>query len=294
MQSLADGATTRGRRNTLWHGRILSIIGSTAKYFYLVLLSLLAVYPFLWVLMSSFKDNAGIFLHSFSLPRVWLIDNYVRAWTTSNLLSGFYNSVVYTIAAFVLIAVVSSMAAYVIARVAKSNLLLLFFTIGIMMPIHTVLIPLFIIQKNLGLLYTRAGLVSVYTATNISLSVFVLTGFLKSLPKEMEEAATIDGCPRWKMFFIIVFPLVTPAMAAVSIFNFLMVWNDFLLATVFSGSVRLANLTVALYHSFKTEFTTDFGMMCAGIVISIIPTLIAYSFFQEKIVKGVVAGAVKG
>ena len=185
---------------------IKNYIGIFLKYFIVTFMSVLALYPFLWVINSGFKNNQEIILNSFSLPTVWRIENYTRAFLSNSMQTGFRNSIIVTSSVLVMVTILGSMVSYVLARVVKSKLLYLYFTIGIMVPMTSILIPVFMLLRNIGLLNTLMGLMVVYTSCQMSITVFILTGFLRNIPWEIEEAAIIDGMGYYGILFRIVLP----------------------------------------------------------------------------------------
>jgi raffinose/stachyose/melibiose transport system permease protein len=267
--------------------------GVVVKYILVTFMSLLALYPFLWVANSGFKSNQEIYMNSFGLPREWKIDNYTRAVMSNSLRTGFRNSIIVTASVLTTVVILGSMVSYVIARVLPRNKwLYLYFTVGIMIPMTSVLIPVFLMLRQIGLLNSLMGLIVIYSACQMSMTVFVLTGFLRGIPREIEEAAIIDGASRLQAFFKIVFPLSKPGIATVCTLVFIYCWNEYVLATIITGSGRLRTIIVAVYMS-KVEMQIDYGMLCANLVMSILPVVIFYLLFQEQVIKGMTAGSVK-
>jgi raffinose/stachyose/melibiose transport system permease protein len=185
------------------------------------------------------------------------------------------------------------MASYVVSKHIKSRLLYLYFILGIMIPIPSVLIPLFVVISRMGLANTGAGIVLIYTAINMSIAILVLVPFLQDVPDEIEESAVIDGCGLVKRFFLIMLPLTKPALATVAIITFIGNWNDYLLAMVFLAQRRIQTITIKVF-TLKDQFDPDFGMVMAGLTVAVIPVIIIYIIFQERIVKGMIAGSLKG
>ena len=164
------------------------------KYVFLILVAVVSLYPFIWVLVSSFKDNNAIFGNPFGLPTAIAFDNYKEVWAGADVGKNFFNSMVVCLATLVILIVITSMGCYILTRVWKNAFLSAFFSLGIMIPIHALLIPSVLIFKHVGLTDNLFSLVLMYTAINTSLSMYIMGGFFESLPKEMDEAATIDGC----------------------------------------------------------------------------------------------------
>ncbi|WP_099517670.1 carbohydrate ABC transporter permease [Paenibacillus sp. BIHB 4019] len=263
------------------------------NYVLLALYSVTTIFPFLWVFLSSFKTNSEIYSHPFSLPKEWQFENYVKAWTSGNIGANFVNTTYITLISVALILLFGAMASYVLARVYPSMLLYTFFSLGIMIPGQTILIPTFSILKGFHLINTHLGLILMYIVGSLSLTIFVLVSFMKTLPKELEEAAIVDGAGRYRTFFSIILPLSTPGLATVGILALLSCWNEYLFAYVLISDPDLKTLTQGIY-GMKGEYMTDYGPMTAGLAITMIPVVILYILFQEKVVAGMTAGAVKG
>jgi raffinose/stachyose/melibiose transport system permease protein len=263
------------------------------KYGVLIVYSITALYPFIWILISSLKNNNEIFGQPFSLPAVWLFSNFPKAWFAADVVRTLFNSLYYSTVSVFLTLLFSAMAAYVIARILKSLLLYTFFILGIMIPIHAIIIPFFIQVKQIGLMNTRAALILAYVVGNLSISIFILVSFLKTIPKDFEDAAMIDGCSRTRTFFMIILPIARAGLATVGIFAFLGCWNDFLLPLLLAVSPQLRTLNLACFN-LRSQYIADFGLVCAGLVILIVPVTIIYILFQENVIKGLTAGAIKG
>lgn len=272
-----------------WGGSIRAFL----TYGILITVSLLALYPFVWVVLSSLKDNFEIYGNAFGLPRVWKFENYVRAWTIGNFETNFFNSIFIASGATIGVIVIAAMASYILARVKPNNLLYVYFTVGIMIPFHALLIPTFIFIRDAGLINKRIGLMLVYIATNMAMSIFILTGFLKSLPRSLEEAALIEGCSWPRIFFQIIFPLSKPGLATIGTLAFLNCWNEFLYASILIADPLKKTLSLGI-AAMKGQYFTDYGIMCAGLAITIVPIAIFYIIFQEQVIRGMAAGAVKG
>lgn len=268
-------------------------IKALPRYLFLGIYGISCVIPFLWIILSSFKDNGGIFGRPFSLPEVWRFSNYYDALTRGNVGSGFLNSTLITAAALFFTLLFSSMAAYILARIKPNLALYTYFTAGIMVPLHSIIIPSFIMIKNFGLINKHPGVVLTYIAGNMAMSVFLLAGFMRSIPKELEEAAMIDGCSMARTFFSIIIPITKPGLATAATLAFLACWNDYLFASVIIASPGLKTLTMRVYD-LKAVYSTEYGLLCAGVALAIVPVIVMYVLFQEQVIKGMTAGAVKG
>lgn len=266
--------------------------GNVLKYAVVIFSCALALYPFLWVILSSFKDNQEIYMNSMGFPQVWRLDNYVRIFHSPSLLIGYRNSIIITFSVMAITLLIGSMGAYVIARKMKGTAIYTYFTMGIMIPMTSILIPSFLILTKMKLVGTMFGIIIAYAASQMSITIFILVGFMKGIPLELEEAAIIDGCSSSRTFFSIIFPLSKPGIATAMTLVFLYCWNDYLYALIIGGSGNLRTLIVAITY-FKTEFKTEYGPICAGLIFSIIPITIAYGLLQEQVIKGLAEGAIK-
>jgi raffinose/stachyose/melibiose transport system permease protein len=269
-------------------------IACIIMYAILIAYSALCLFPFLWSILSSVKDNTEILVRSLSLPEVWRFDNYPNAWTDAHMGKYFVNTAIYAVISTTTLLIITPMAAYVIARVVKRSMLLYtFYTLGIMIPIHATLLPSFILMRSLGIVNTRPSLVLAYIAFNISMSVFILVGFMRGIPKELEEAAFVDGATRTYTFFRIIYPIAKPGLATIGILAFLNHWNDFLVPLILITNDNLKVITQGL-QELRGQYGQDYGLMTAGIVLSFIPVVILYIVFQEQMIRGLTAGALKG
>lgn len=263
------------------------------KHLFLIAYALLALIPFLWVVISSFKNNTGIFTSPFALPSAYDFTNYSNAWSIAKIGVFFANSLIISCSVVALQMLVVSMSTYALTRLLKSKVLLLLFSFGLMIPIHAMLIPNFLTIKNLGLMNSKLGIVLIYASGNIAFGTFLLSSFMRSLPAELDEAAMIDGASFPRIFFQILLPLCKPGLATIATFAFLHSWNEFLFASVVL--TKESKMTIAEGLGFlKGEFVTDYGLLCAGLVFAIIPVVVIYIALQEQVVKGMTAGAVKG
>uniref|UniRef100_UPI003F49A620 carbohydrate ABC transporter permease n=1 Tax=Nonomuraea bangladeshensis TaxID=404385 RepID=UPI003F49A620 len=252
--------------------------------------------PLLWAVLSSLKTDKEIFTSPWSLPASLRWDNYARAWSEANIGGFFLNSVVVVTSGVFLTLLLSSAVAYVLARFdfPGNRIIYYLFVGGMLFPAFLALVPLFFVVKNLGLLNTHLGLVLVYTAYGMSFSVFFLTAFFRTLPATLAEAALLDGCSHWGVFFRIMLPLARPGLVSVGIFQFLSMWNDYLLALVLNTDEDDYLLTQGLAAIAVTKgYHSDFSGMFAGLTISLLPVLVVYLLFQRRIAGGMTAGALK-
>ena len=263
------------------------------KYIVLCFWAVIDIYPLFWVLMSSFKDKISVVARPLALPTSLRFESYAEAWVDGNIGNNFFNTIFYSVCAVILIALLSAMAAYALTRIVDMKLGIGYFTLGIMIPVHGILIPCFIIMKSLGFYNTRLGFIILMVAANMSLSVFVLSSFMKSIPREMDEAAIIDGCSYPRMFGNIILPLAKPGVATICTLAFLNCWNEYLYAYIMLQREDIRVITQGIF-ALQGRYATNYSALCAGLVISILPMMLFFILFQEQVIKGMAAGAVKG
>lgn len=272
-----------------------SKIVQTIIYIFLSMLAVLYLLPLAWVLYVSLKDDKTLFVSPWALPERPMIENYTFAWTAGKLGQATLNSAIVCILALVLGLLFGSMAAFAIGRMRWkfADLTMTYFLTGMMVPVHCILIPIFTRFSKMGLTNSLIGLVLPYLTLSLPLTVFIMTGFFKSLPNELFEAACIDGCSIYKTFTSIAFPLAKTGMFVTGLMSFVVNWNELLLAMVFISDDAKKTLPVSL-SKFVGPYNTNYSQMFAAIVIAIIPTIIVYCCFSNQIVDGLTTGAVKG
>ena len=250
-----------------------------------------AVGPLLFMLLNSFRPSTEIFNDPLGLPTELYFGNYVEAWREAQFATYFSNSVMVVVAGVVLCTVVSAMAAYPLARYEfrGNTVLTAYFIAGLTLPIELAVVPIFYLLGSMGLVDSRIGLVLVYAATGIPFSVFILAAFMRGLPRELEEAARLDGAGEFRIFARVMLPLVKPAIATVSIFQFVQLWNDFFFPLVLLRTTEKYTLPVGLTNFFG-EYQTNWGAVFAGLVITTAPLVILFLFLTRQIVSGLVGG----
>lgn len=269
---------------------------SIPKFTILLLIAITQIFPLYWLITFSLKSNTEIFGENvIGLPKVWRCDNYVTALSSSNLIRYFLNSVLYTVVTVAVAGIIAAMAAYAVSRMIwkMRNIVYGLFMIGIMIPAQAALLPLFQILDKLGLKGGYLGLMIPYIAGALPMSIMILVGFYRGIPREMEEAAYIDGCGIFKCFVQIILPMVKPAIATASIFTFLGTWNELMLANTFVDSDMYRTLPVGIM-SLAGQYSTEWGLIGAGMVIATLPTIIIYFFLSKQVQESLVVGAVKG
>jgi raffinose/stachyose/melibiose transport system permease protein len=260
----------------------------------LVLNAVVMLYPLVVMVLSAFKDNAQIFASPFALPDSFAPGNVLRIWNETSFVRYLLNSVVVTAASVGAIVVVGTMAAYAIARYPfrLSGVAFLFFLSGLMVPLKLAIIPLFLQLDALGLIDTRGGLVLVYVAMGLPSAVFILTGFLRTLPGELEESARIEGASELRTMLSVMLPLARPAMVIAAIQNAVPIWNDFFFPLVFISTDALKTLPQGL-TVFMGEYNTDWGVLFAGLTLSALPITLVYVALSRQFIAGLTQGAIK-
>ncbi len=286
--------------------------------------------PLAWVFLNSLRTSREFSENPFGIPWVFtgipeaqhspgmltaweaVKQNYHNAWVESNFSNFFFNSIYVTGFSLIGVLAVSAMAAYVLARFPfrGSHFMYMYFLCGMMIPAQLLLVPLFFQfswMSDFGSMFTapfgyalqlhdtHTGIITIYIALSLSFTILVLTGFFKSLPEELREAGIIDGCGEYRVFWHVMLPLARPGLVTAAIFNFIGLWNEYLFALVFLNTPEKKTLPLGLAAvSMQAQYRTDFGLMFAGLVIVIVPTLIVYMFLQRQLTQGITIGALKG
>ncbi|WP_195575912.1 carbohydrate ABC transporter permease [Paenibacillus sp. 1001270B_150601_E10] len=269
--------------------------GSGVTRLLLTIYALLTLYPLFWLFVSAFKDNQEFFSRPFGLPSTWHFDNFSRAWKVAGMDIALMNSVIVTFISLILTVLIGSLAAFILSRFQfrLKGAIMGIFLIGMLIPVHSTLVPLFIMMKEMALLDTYPALILPYIAFELPIAIFIISAYMSTFPKELEEAATVDGSGYWSIFFRIMLPLSLPAISTVAVLGFLRFWNDFAFPLVLINKPSLKTLPLSL-SIFADGYGTDYSLTLAALAISVIPTIIIYLIFQEQIMKGMLAGSVKG
>lgn len=265
-------------------------------YAVLLFWTFVSLFPIYWMFTFSLKNNKEIFGENvIGLPKHWLWSNYEAALTTGNMGLYFFNSFIVTGITIILTTFFSLMAAYALTRLVwkgrkKANNI---FMLGLTVPIHAAILPVFIILRNLHMTNSYQALIIPYVAFALAMAIMISVSFLQNVPIELEEAACIDGCSIYGIFFRIICPLMKPALATIAIFTFLQAWNELMFAVIFISDSKYRTLSVGI-QTLSGAYTTEWGPIGAALVIATFPTLIAYCFMSKKIQESLMAGAIKG
>lgn len=271
-------------RKTIGH-----IIGNAAA----VLLSLIVIIPLVVLFLNSFKTSGEANRMTLSLPTEWMFENYAKVIEQGKLFSSFFNGLLYAACSVLVVVVVVSAAAFVISRNQKGvNRFLYYFIIsGIAMPINNV--ALMKVMQAFHLMNTRIGIILLYAAINIPLSLFLAYGFIGTIPREIDEAAVIDGCKPYQLFIRVIAPLLKPIVSTLFVLDFMAVWNDFTMPLYYLNNSRKWPMTLAVYNFFGA-FENSWNLVAADIMLTLAPVLLVFIVGQKYIVGGVSAGSVKG
>lgn len=273
----------------------LKLVLSLLKYIFVLAVIVLSVGPFLWVFLSSFKSNAEILNYSIGWPKSFGFSNYAMAFKIAPLAQFYLNSVIVGIIGTVLNLVVLGMSAYVTARFdfKGKKLLIGIFSLSLLIPGAAMLQPLYLTVNTLGLYDKLIGLIIVYAGFGLPASLYIISSYFQTIPKEMEESAYLDGAGFIRTFVSIILPISKPGFGTAAVLQFLLCWNEFQFAITLTTGNASRTLPLALYY-FKSQFASDYGVMFAATVIVIIPSIIVYILMQKQVVSGLAAGAVKG
>ena len=265
-------------------------------YIGLIFWLLVNLFPVYWMFTFSLKSNAEIFGDNvIGLPKEWLWSNYATALKTGNMGRYFLNSAIVAVATIIITLLVALMATFALTRMIwkRRKTMNRFFMLGLTIPIHASIVPVYVTLSRLHLLNTYWALIIPYSAFSLSMAILVCTGFMNEIPRELDEAACLDGCGTWGVFWRIIFPLMKPAVATVGIYTFLQCWNELMFANIFISKNELRTLPVGV-QALSGQYTTEWGPIGAALVLATFPMLFIYIFLSKKIQDSFVAGAIKG
>lgn len=257
----------------------------------MVAFAIVFFYPIIFVVVNAFKPDAQITLDPMGLPKGFYFDNFIRAWSAMEFPKVFLNTLVITVFGLGGIILFSSMAAYILARTDSklSWLIYGYFVVALVVPFQIIMVPVAVLAADLNLM-SISGIIPMYWGLGVPTATFMFHGFVKGVPRELEESAAIDGASQMYIFFKIVFPLMKTIVATIAVIDALWLWNDFLLPLIVvkEGTIQLAQMR------FNGQFLKEYGAMTASLTLSALPIVIFYFALQKYIIKGIAAGAVKG
>jgi raffinose/stachyose/melibiose transport system permease protein len=261
---------------------------------FLATAAIVMLYPIFMMVLSGFKTTPEIFMSPFSMPKKFNIENFQVIWEKTNVPRYFLNSIIVTASSIALLLITGTMAAYAISRYKFRGALMvsLFFLSGLMLPLRLAIIPLFIQLKYLGLIDNLLGLIFIYTAMSLPATVFILTGFLRSLPKELEDSARMDGASELRIMLDIMVPLISPALVIAGIYSAVPIWNDFFFPLIFIQSPEWKTLAQGL-TAFFGEYSINYGVLYAGLSLASLPMIFIFIAQSRRFIAGMTAGALK-
>jgi raffinose/stachyose/melibiose transport system permease protein len=278
-----------------WQRTLRRIGGAVAWHAVMIVACAFVLIPIVMVVLGSFKTVNEFFASPYSLPESFGLHNYQKAFEEANLPVALRNSIVSTGLGVAISTLLACLAAYGLARFAFAGRLAtrMLFIGGLVVPVQLIILPLFIMFRQIGILGDLRSLVAVYSVFGIPLGVLVLTGFFAALPRDLEEAARIDGASHLEVFWRIMLPLTRPALAAVVILNGVWMWNDFFLGFILLTKPDAMTLPVAIM-AFRGTYSTEWGLIFASVTVSALPVVLAYLLLSRQFIAGLTAGSVKG
>ena len=272
-------------------------VSKVLVYAILIIWALTCIFPVYWMITFSLKNNAEIFgANVIGIPQEWVWGNYTRALTTTgNMGRYFLNSFTIAVATIVITLVASAMATYAMTRMVWKGRESMnkFFMLGLTIPIHAAIVPLYVVLGKAHMLNSYAALIIPYSAFSLAMGILICTGFMGDIPYDLDEAAFLDGCGVWGIFGKVIAPLMIPAVATVGIYTFLQCWNELMFATVFNSKEAFKTLPVGV-QGLVGQYSTEWGPIGAALSIATLPTLLVYIFLSKRIQESFIAGAVKG
>lgn len=279
------------RKKQKEHAESGSIGAKIFRYAIMAIVLFISLYPILWVLISSFKEKPG----GLGLPEKWVFDGYITIFTKLDIQTYFLNSIIITCVSTLLSVTIVAMAAYVVARMnfKGKGLITLMFSTTLFIPAISISFPIYRLLGELGLRDTRIGVIFIYSVLGIAVTYFILQSYFMSIPKEMEEAARVDGCGYFGTFFRIILPIAKPGLATAAIMAFLNNWNEYYFASLLLKSPEKMTIP-ALLGQFTSAYSRNLNGMFSAIIVAVVPTIIVFCLLSETFVRSLTAGAVKG
>ena len=279
------------RKKQKEHAESGSIGAKIFRYAIMAIVLFISLYPILWVLISSFKEKPG----GLVLPEKWVFDGYITIFTKLDIQTYFLNSIIITCVSTLLSVTIVAMAAYVVARMnfKGKGLITLMFSTTLFIPAISISFPIYRLLGELGLRDTRIGVIFIYSGLGIAVTYFILQSYFMSIPKEMEEAARVDGCGYFGTFFRIILPIAKPGLATAAIMAFLTNWNEYYFASLLLKSPEKMTIP-ALLGQFTSAYSRNLNGMFSAIIVAVVPTIIVFCLLSETFVRSLTAGAVKG
>lgn len=259
------------------------------------LFSILCGYPLLWMLFGSLKNQGEFYTNLWSVPRNLEWSNYIEAWKTANLHITYLNSIIVTFITILLVILITYLASYALSRFEfpGSRLIIVVFLSSLMIPGQVTIIPLYQVELSLGIYNTHWGLILPYVTGGLPFAIFLMTEFIKAIPRELDESAEIDGCGRIGILWKIIFPLTKPALATLIILTFIGVWNEFFLALVMIQDPLLRTIPVGMMYFNQVFGVAELTQIFSAMSMVMIPVILVYVLFQRFFISGLTQGALK-
>lgn len=261
----------------------------------IMLLSITCFFPVVWLIYSSVKTDAEFTVNPSAFPTKIHLDNYMNAFKRANFGTFTFNSLLNSMIALTLVLIISFTLGYLLSRYRFKGRNLIYGTLmaSMMIPVYALIVPVFIQEKNLGFLNTRFSLIPIYVALELPTAVFLINGYLKSISIDLEDAAAIDGASLPRIMFTIMMPISKPILSTIIILTFMHVWNEFAFAQVLLTDEKIKTIPIGLTY-FTSQYSTSYTLLLAALAMATIPVIIIYLFFYNKIMEGMMAGAIKG
>ncbi|GAB4450021.1 MAG: carbohydrate ABC transporter permease [Anaerolineae bacterium] len=287
-------ATARAQTSAPATSALRQRLGRAGAYVILIGYSLIAVFPVALILINSFKDKREVFSSPYSLPNPINMGGYETVFGRANVIRYFGNSLAVTLTTIILVLLFGAMAAYALSeyRFFGNRFLAIYFALGIMIPVRLGTVSLIRLMKTLNLHGTLGALILVYAAAGLPISIFILHSFMRDVPRELKDAARVDGASEYRILFQLVMPLVRPALATVAVFHMIPVWNDLWWPLVLASGESVRTITLGISW-FVGQFKTDWSALLASLSLAMMPVLILYALFSRQLIRGLSEGAVK-
>jgi raffinose/stachyose/melibiose transport system permease protein len=265
------------------------------QYAALLIFALIILTPLAIVFFGAFKTSAELFNNPFSIPKAPVFENFHAAFVQGNMLVYFKNTIMISIISLIAVLFLSTITSYAITRngFKFGDRLYVYFIFGIIVPAQAVMIPTYMMIAKLGLVNTIWSVILIYTASTMGFSIFILSGFFRTIPRELDEAAVIDGCNEFQAFWKVVLPLCLPAVSTVLILNLLFIWNDFYNPLLYIRSEEIKTISLGL-SKYMGRYLTNYPIMFAAVVMASVPVIAVFVILQKQFVSGITAGSVKG
>ena len=270
-------------------------MGKVFVHIILLLWASTTIFPLFWVLNNSFKLKNTILIDSFSLVKEPVLTNYATAFTRMGIGVAYINSLIISGTVVIGVMIFGGLASYILARYEFKGKAIIHSMVlaALLFPAFATIVPVFTMLYNVGLVNTRTGVILPQIAGNLAFAITIMVGFMSTIPMELEEAAVVEGCGAWQIFWRIVVPIAKPSFATVAIFTFLWSYNDLFMQKIIIRKTEVRPIC-ALLDTIKSQYGTDYGLLCASVILVVVPVLIVYLFLQKYIIKGLTAGAIKG